>query len=410
MLRKNDKKRRFFQVFTLFASLSMLTAFAGLPQFLTSKAKSWAFIQSVGGMAVSVEGTTLTVDCDVSGLKSITVKPTLINSGIGVRDLKVKRKGKTIFLTLKTCVIGKGVKTSPDPVDLSGYPDGTYKVMYRDPKGPTHLINTIFLKHGSAGATGLPVEERAGTVSYSPMLMMSSPPPGRFSGARFPAEELRHLNKLVGKGVVIDSDDPEGRKQGLQHFYSYKLGGKFNYAGEHYPRVDILALHRHSSLVGMKHVVLLLTGQQEGRKVVYTRNPELVAYVLSEDFKQKLLAWNPGMKEKINPFESMVFTISPLTDLVYVDPSTAATQHPLVCGKGRDYPEGREMLFRSKTLGTTVHAVFPPGVKPPKKLDGVFTLRGDYQMIKKWDSYGAKKPQGTYTYFVVTSYEQKEEK
>lgn len=389
----------------LFALLATVTTQAGLPQLVTSKERDWPFIQSVGGMRVSIEGTTLKIDCDVSGLKTVTVKPTMINSGIGVRDLKVKRKGKTIFLTLKTCVIGKGVSTSPDPVDLSSYPDGTYAVKYRDPDGAAHLINTITLKRGSAKPSGLPVEERAGSVSYSPMLMMSSVPPGAFSGARFPAEELQHLNNLVKKGTVIDDPAQLEKENGLQGFCSYRLGGKFTYADKPYVAVDVLALTRPSSLVGMKHVVLLLTGQQGGPKVVYTRNPELVAYVLSKDFKQKLLNWNPHLKKQINPFAPVTFNLLPLDNLVYVDPSTATTQHPLVCGEGRDFPDGHEMLFRNNETGVTIHAVFPAGVKPPEKLDGTFTLRGEFQTIKKWDSYGAKKPRASYQYFVVTDYE-----
>lgn len=128
--------------------LFLTPAHAGLPQLLTSQERSWAFIQSVGGMKVSAKDSTLTVECDVSGLKKVTVKPTLINSGIGVRKLKHKRDGNTILLTLFTCVIGKGITTSPKPVDLSDYPDGAYSVAYLDPDGARHPVGKVFLKRG----------------------------------------------------------------------------------------------------------------------------------------------------------------------------------------------------------------------------------------------------------------------
>lgn len=195
-----------------------------------------------------------------------------------------------------------------------------------------------------------------GTVSYTSMLMVSRRPlPGDFQGARFPDGELRHLNELLAKGVVIDDPDPLGSKEGRRHFSSYTLRGKFIYAGEPYVAVEILAITKNSSLVGMRHVVILMTGQQEGRKVVYLENPELVAYILSDAFKQKLLEWNSDKEEKIEPFGQMKLTLLPLDNLVYVDPATAATQHPLVCGKGRDFPDGHEMQFRNLTTGMRGH-------------------------------------------------------
>lgn len=122
---------------------------AGLPQFLTSQERSWAFIQSVGGMKVSAKDSILTVVCDVSGVKKVTVEPTLINSGIGVRKLKHKRDGNTILLTLSTCVIGKGITTSPKPVDLSAYPEGEYSVEYLDPDGARHPIGKTAIKRNA---------------------------------------------------------------------------------------------------------------------------------------------------------------------------------------------------------------------------------------------------------------------
>ena len=96
-----------------------------------------------------------------------------------------------------------------------------------------------------------------------------------------------------------------------------------------------------------------------------------------------------------------------LGNLVYVDMFSAnyTTQHPLVCGAGRDFPTGREMVFRYSEAGKPIHAVFPAGVTPPETLDGKFVLHGRFQGIQNRDSYKLKKPHKDYRYFVVSSWE-----
>lgn len=135
------------------AALLLVTttiAFSGVAGFLTRDAQDWKFIQSVGGMKVSLKENMLTVDCDVSGLKKVTVKPTMINSAMGVRKLKHKRVGKTIQLSLVTSVLEKGMTTSPKPIDLSAYPAGDYSVEYLDPDGATHPLGKITLAPAKA--------------------------------------------------------------------------------------------------------------------------------------------------------------------------------------------------------------------------------------------------------------------
>ncbi len=99
-----------------------------------------------------------------------------------------------------------------------------------------------------------------------------------------------------------------------------------------------------------------------------------------------------------------------LKNLVYVDMYSPSyhTQHPLVCGTGRDFPAGRELAFRQSESRESVHAVFPAGVTPPNTLDGKFVLRGYFQGIQNRGSYKFKKPKEDYRYFVVSSWEYKE--
>ena len=118
---------------------------AGLPGLLTKQHQDWKFIQSVGGMTVELADRQLVVNCDVSGTKTITTKPTIVNSGMGVRQLKCSRTKNTIKLSLVTSVLEKGMKTSCGPIDLSKYPAGTYSIVYLNPDGTTQALQTITL-------------------------------------------------------------------------------------------------------------------------------------------------------------------------------------------------------------------------------------------------------------------------
>src|SRR5262245_57704563 len=66
----------------------------------------WSFIESVGGIRVTgaqrnADGSvSLDLDCDVSGLRTITTSPTMINSALGVRSVDVKRKDSTLIVSV----------------------------------------------------------------------------------------------------------------------------------------------------------------------------------------------------------------------------------------------------------------------------------------------------------------------
>ena len=96
-----------------------------------------------------------------------------------------------------------------------------------------------------------------------------------------------------------------------------------------------------------------------------------------------------------------------LDDLVYANvfSSDYTTQHPLVCGAGRDIPNWKEMIFSQSGAEESVHAVFPEGVMPPKNLDCRFVLHGQFQGIQNRYFYKFKKPLEDYRYFVVSSWE-----
>ncbi len=118
---------------------------AGLVGWLSQERQGWAFIQSVGGMRIKMNHKNLDVDCDVSGLRQITTKPTIVNSGIGVRNVKWSRAGATIRLSVVTSVFEEGMNVSCGSIDLSKVPSGSYSVEYLDQDGTTHALGKIAL-------------------------------------------------------------------------------------------------------------------------------------------------------------------------------------------------------------------------------------------------------------------------
>ena len=106
-----------------------------------------------------------------------------------------------------------------------------------------------------------------------------------------------------------------------------------------------------------------------------------------------------------------------LHGVTYVDMYAPAymTQRPLLCGEGRHYPGGTEMVFNHSDKKAEYHAVFPKGVRPPRKSECVnsLTLHGRFEVIrsapdgkalKEPDRLVKRIPHG-YRYFVVSSWE-----
>lgn len=123
----------------------LTTCDAGMAGWLSQEPRDWTFIESVGGMKVTLANKRLAVDCDVSGTRRITNKPTIVNSGIGVRKLKWTRAGLAIRLSVVTSIFEKGMSSSCGSLDISKVPSGSYSVEYLDPDGTTHPLGMITL-------------------------------------------------------------------------------------------------------------------------------------------------------------------------------------------------------------------------------------------------------------------------
>ena len=78
-------------------------------------------------MQVELEGRLLAIDCNVSGLKTVALKPKFINSWIGVRKVANSRAGDVIRISVQTSVLEKGMNTECSSVYVSDYPSGKYQ-------------------------------------------------------------------------------------------------------------------------------------------------------------------------------------------------------------------------------------------------------------------------------------------
>lgn len=136
MLAPRSSRRR-----VLLAAVLLLGACVG-------EHRDWAFVQSVGGMALGAPYRTakgvvmLPVRVDVSGTKAITTKPTALNSGLGIREIRVRRDGNTVRLALVTTPARESA-TSAGEVALGNLEVGLYTVQYAEPNGHTVDLGAI---------------------------------------------------------------------------------------------------------------------------------------------------------------------------------------------------------------------------------------------------------------------------
>jgi len=119
----------------------------------TSFHATWAFIQTVGGIKVgdaypaTNKTWTVAVECDVSGLTTITTKPTTMNSALVVKDVRCEVQQHQLRIWVVTCV-ATGRTNQPHwakDMKLNGIEPGQYQVMYLNPDGSTVKIRPIEL-------------------------------------------------------------------------------------------------------------------------------------------------------------------------------------------------------------------------------------------------------------------------
>lgn len=109
-------------------------------------------IQSVGGLRVDnpvtqTDGTIfLPVICNVSGLDTVTVKPTMLNSALVVRKIATKCRKDSIQLQIVTCVVDNKHTSITKGVYLGRMKKGSYLVQYLNPDGSVVKLREIEIK------------------------------------------------------------------------------------------------------------------------------------------------------------------------------------------------------------------------------------------------------------------------
>lgn len=114
-----------------------------LPTVTPDFVASWEFLQEVGGISLgAVEKRAenswhLSLNCDVSGLQEITIKPRKMNSALVVRKVSKRIEDQRIILSLFVGAPkeGKHGSSSCPPAMIQDAQPGTYEVFYDDPAG-----------------------------------------------------------------------------------------------------------------------------------------------------------------------------------------------------------------------------------------------------------------------------------
>jgi hypothetical protein len=108
--------------------------------------ESWGFVQAVGGIRVggvtrAPDGAvTISVECDVSGLRSITRTPDQPNSAIGVGKTLVAVEGRRMAISIRTAL---GVSSSCPPLRFEHLDPGEYSVVYLGADRSPHEIGSV---------------------------------------------------------------------------------------------------------------------------------------------------------------------------------------------------------------------------------------------------------------------------
>ena len=129
--------------------IPLLMGCVSCASLLTSQGQSWEMIQSVGGLRVDDpvtqgDGTVfLPIVCNVSGLDTITVKPTMLNSALVVRKITAKCRKDRILIQVVTCVVDNKHTSISKGVRLGRMKPGAYHVEYMNPDGTMMMVRRI---------------------------------------------------------------------------------------------------------------------------------------------------------------------------------------------------------------------------------------------------------------------------
>jgi hypothetical protein len=127
-----------------FLVIALLLAGCGL----VPKEQSWEFVISVGGITVdppqvTPSGLTLPVRADVSGLQTISNKPTTLNSIMACSLTQAKVEGREILVTISTSLLREGGSSQCPPAKLGKLAAGRYSVLYGSTRADAKPIGMV---------------------------------------------------------------------------------------------------------------------------------------------------------------------------------------------------------------------------------------------------------------------------
>ena len=118
----------------------------------TRQPEDWDFIQKVGGIKTGTpleteDGFYLPVKCNVSGLDSVTIKPTTLNSSLSCLKIKSTVNGNTIHLRVITgLAVTKKFDCNCKVVRVGDLEPGNYTVYYGDESSFEHPIGKFTIE------------------------------------------------------------------------------------------------------------------------------------------------------------------------------------------------------------------------------------------------------------------------
>ena len=119
---------------------------------VSSQSRDWAFIQTIGGIAIGAPyrgaggGVYLPIDCEVSGTRTITVKPTKVYSALTCQEPVVRVQGPSVYITVRTGFPSDRYPNARCPdANLGELAPGSYAVLYASPDGGEHPLGSIVI-------------------------------------------------------------------------------------------------------------------------------------------------------------------------------------------------------------------------------------------------------------------------
>lgn len=122
-----------------------LLVFLFLPVLAEAREESWAFIRSVGGLAIGQpqregQGWNLPVTADLSGLHAVSEQPVALNSALSCARVETVIEGANLYLTVISGPVGPGANARCPVARLGRIGAGRYTVFYRSGAAtPVHL-------------------------------------------------------------------------------------------------------------------------------------------------------------------------------------------------------------------------------------------------------------------------------